>query len=298
MIKSRDRNIVIKSQFNIHGSRGKDAGKFIADYVSRKSATDPSQAYRPDPNRIPKEGDGVAFTLDETAITRDATLDVARHVQDLHATGRRAIQQMVISLSPDYLVKERLVPEDLEVLHKGDYRYEYDDVRLRHAIQHGLQSLIDVEGYRDGKAIACIQRDTRHLHVHAVVYEDARKISRLRGKEEKGVIKKSSFNLMAHDINRHLELTKMPGLIPNAKNLLPKPLKTSEPSQPTPDEPIMEEPIYVNEYLRILQQQKQEKKAQQLAHEIIDRDDRIYDTAQKQIDEKQDDEEQNLNLGL
>ena len=129
MIKSRDRNIVIKSQFNIHGSRGKDAGKFIADYVSRKSATDPSQAYRPDPNRIPKEGDGVAFTLDETAITRDATLDVARHVQDLHATGRRAIQQMVISLSPDYLVKERLVPEDLEVLHKGDYRYEYDDVR-------------------------------------------------------------------------------------------------------------------------------------------------------------------------
>lgn len=287
MIKSRNRNIVIKSQFNIHGSRGKDVGKFIADYVSRESATDPSMAYRPDPNRIPQTGDGVAFTLDDTAITRQETLDIAEHVQNLHATGTRAIQQMVISLDPDYLIQEHLVPEDIEIHRKGDYRNQYDDVRLRHAVRHGLQSLIDVEGYRDGKAVACIQRDTNHLHVHAVVYEDAKKISRVRGREEKGVIKKSSFNLMAHDIDRYLEFTKMPGLVPNVKNLVPEAdIKDDRPQHVVPESQPVAEPVYVNAYLQILQQKRQAaEEAQRLTHKIIDKQGHIHDDRETELEE-------------
>ncbi len=38
-------------------------------------------------------------------------------------------------------------------------------------------ALVDNEGYRDGRAIAAIQHDTSHLHVHAVVYENAEAIS-------------------------------------------------------------------------------------------------------------------------
>lgn len=257
MIKSRNRNIVIKSQFNIHGSRGKDAGKFVSDYVSRDSATDKSLAYRPNPNTVPVQGDGVAFTLDSTAISRKQTLDIAKHVQELHAMGDRAIQQMVISFDHDYLVDQKIIPEDTEIIRKGDYRYNYDDVRLRHAVRKGLQSLIDNEGYRDGHAVGCIQWDTYHLHVHAVVYEDANKIARKRGKEEKGVIKQSSLNQMAHDVDRHLTLTKSKGRIPNEKSLTPKKSNT----QVQTKKPIIEakEPVYVNEYLRIIQEQQRKQ---------------------------------------
>ncbi len=257
MIKSRNRNIVIKSQFNIHGSRGKDAGKFVSDYVSRDSATDKSLAYHPNPNTVPVQGDGVAFTLDSTAISRKQTLDIAKHVQELHAMGDRAIQQMVISFDHDYLVDQKIIPEDTEIIRKGDYRYNYDDVRLRHAVRKGLQSLIDNEGYRDGHAVGCIQWDTYHLHVHAVVYEDANKIARKRGKEEKGVIKQSSLNQMAHDVDRHLTLTKSKGRIPNEKSLTPKKSNT----QIQTKKPIIEakEPVYVNEYLRIIQEQQRKQ---------------------------------------
>ena len=105
MIGGRNRNIVVKSQFNINGSRGKDAGKFVSDYVSRDSATDTSMAYVPDLNTVPVEGDGVAFTLDSTAISRAETLRLADHIQELHEQGNRAIQQMVISFDPEYLVE-------------------------------------------------------------------------------------------------------------------------------------------------------------------------------------------------
>lgn len=254
MIKSRNRNIVIVSQFNINGSRGKDAGKFISDYVSRDSATDASTAYVPDPLTPPVHGDGVAFTLDRSFITRDETLDIADHVQKLHQTGTRAIQQMVISFDPDYLVKQGIVGEDTTIIRKGDYRNEYDDVRLRHAVRSGLQSLIDREGYRDGKAIACIQWDTRHLHVHAVVYEDAQKIGRVRGNEEKGVIKASSFNQLTYDVERYLNYSKTPHKTPSAKKLLPTRVIENNTREKAPI--VAVEPVYVNEFLRIIEERK------------------------------------------
>ena len=108
MSVKRNRNIVVKSQFNINGSRGKHVGGFIADYVSRPEATSPSAAYIPSPMHIPVQGDGVSFPLDQTALTRQETLDIAEHVEELHQGGKRAIQQMVISFDPEYLVEQSL----------------------------------------------------------------------------------------------------------------------------------------------------------------------------------------------
>lgn len=253
MISSRDRNIVVVSQFNINGSRGQDAGKFVSDYVSRDSATDASQAYLPRPGRIPVEGDGVAFTLNDTAISRQETLDIADRVQELHETGKRAIQQMVISFDPEYLVEQNVIPEDTVIIGKGDYRHTYDDVRLRHAVRSGLQAMIDNEGYRDAKAVGCIQWDTRHLHVHAVVYEDAEKIGRKHKSEERGVIKESSLNKLTHDINRNLAVTKTSSKVPNEMNLKPKQSVTRE-------RPVIEaaEPVYINEFLQVIERQQRE----------------------------------------
>lgn len=267
MIKSRNRNVIIKSQFNINGSRGKDAGKFISDYVSRDSATDASTAYIPDPRTPPVQGDGVAFTLDQSFITRDETLNIADHVQELHQTGTRAIQQMVISFDHDYLVNQGVVDDDTTIVRKGDYRNEYDDVRLRYAVRSGLQSLIDREGYRDGKAVACIQWDTRHLHVHAVVYEDAQKIGRVRGKEEKGVIKASSFNQLTYDVERYLDYSKTPHKTPSAKKLLPTGLIADGTREKAPI--VAVEPVYVNEFLRIIEERKRAAELNRVAQELV-----------------------------
>lgn len=257
MIKERGNKVVVMSQFNINGSRGKDAGSFVSDYVSRESATLTSTAYVPPAGQPMEQGDGVAFTLDNSHLLRRDVLETADHVQELHETGVRAIQQLVLSFDHTYLVEQNLIPEDTKVIKKGDYKGVVDDVRLRHAVRHGLQSMIDEEGYREGKMIACIQSDTRHLHVHAVVYEDAKEIARKRGKEEKGVIKPSSFNQLTHDVDRYLTLTKTPHTVPNARSL--KQLNEQEEVRSEKPKQAVIEPVYVNEYLRILEERKREE---------------------------------------
>lgn len=281
MIPNRNRNIVITSQFNINGSRGKDAGKFIADYISRDSATDQGLAYRPNVNKAEEIGDGAAFTLSNNGVSRQEVLDTAKHVQELHLTGKRAIQQMVISFDPDYLKRQHLVPQDIEILKKGDYRYQYDDLRIRDGVRRGLQSLIDQEGYNDGKAIACIQWDTRHLHVHAVVYEDAKKIARKRGYEEKGVLKESSLNQMASDIDQRLTLTRTNGLVPNQQNLYPEEIDENAKAK-TEETPKKIEAPYVDTYLQLIEQRKREQALEK--KQIVDK---AYQEVVKKTDEDQ-----------
>ena len=267
MIGSRNRNIVVKSQFNINGSRGKSVGGFIADYVARDSATDTSMAYIPEPGHIPVQGDGVGFTLDATAISRDETLRLAEHVENLHQQGNRAIQQMVISFDPDYLIEQGLVEPDIEIQKKGDYQYQYDDIRIRHAVRKGMQSLIDNEGYRDGRMVAAIQYDTLHLHVHAVVWENHPKLARLRGKEEKGVVKASSFNQLAYDLDRNLSITRL-STVPTQKTLIAQ--KTEH--KPIEVEAVTETP-YVDVYLQLIEQKEREEellKAVEDAYQLMD----------------------------
>lgn len=257
MIKERGNKIVVMSQFNINGSRGKDAGAFVSDYVSRDSATMTSTAYVPPTGQPIEQGDGVAFTLDNSHLLRRDVLESADHIQALHETGIRAIQQLVLSFDHDYLVEQKLIPEDTKIIKKGDYKGVVDDVRLRHAVRQGIQSMVDEEGYREGQMIACIQTDTRHVHVHAVVYENAKEIARKRGKEEKGVIKASSFNQLTHDVDRYLTLTKTQHTVPNARSL--KQIDEQDEVRSEKPKQAVLEPVYVNQYLRILEERKREE---------------------------------------
>lgn len=266
----RNRNIVVKSQFNINGSRGKSVGGFISDYVARSSATDMSMAY--DYANYSDPGDGVAFTLSDLAISRDATLATADHVEDLFQSGNRAIQQMVISFDPDYLKETGLVSEDFVLENRGDYEGEYDDIRLRYAVQEGLQALVDNEGYRDGRAIAAIQHDTSHLHVHAVVYENAEAISRLRGYEEKGVIKQSSFDQLSHRLDRTLELTRLEQT-PCQKRLLLEDTKEEDTASYFMDDvelPLVESLDFseLNQFMALIEKEKEEEEKKEKEQQL------------------------------
>lgn len=198
----RNRNMVVKSQFSINGSRGKSPASFILDYVTRQDAVESSTAY----GGIKKEaGDGVALTLHASSVPRSTVEAIAREVESFHDTGKRAIQEMVVSFEHDYLVEKGLIDEDLIIQNKGDYRGHYDDVRLRYALMDGFQAMVDHENYRKPHMVAAIQDDTLHLHAHAVVYERAENPGRMRGYEEKGVLKESSFATLTHEIDRSLD---------------------------------------------------------------------------------------------
>lgn len=254
----RTKDIVVKTQFNINGSRGKSVKSFISGYVTRDAATDASVSWVPPTDRPPVHGDGVAFTLDATAISRDETLALADRAEELFQKGDRAIQQMVFSFSPEYLAESGIVPEGTDVLQKGAYRYQYDDVRLRHAIQAGVQAMCEHEKYCNPQMAAAIQSDTMHLHVHAVVWEDGMSYSRKRGREEKGVLKGSSLNKCSSQIKRSLESTKDLSCIPAQQYLTPYYLKEEE-------EPFfVQEPEFVNEYQKILEEMQKQTAVQEM----------------------------------
>lgn len=254
-MEKRGHDIVIKTQFNINGSRGKSVGKFISGYVTRDAATDASVSWIPPADRPPVLGDGVAFTLDATAISRDETLALADRAEELFQKGDRAIQQMVFSFSPEYLVESGIVPADVDVLEKGAYKYRYDDVRLRHAVQAGVHAMCEHEKYSCPQMAAAIQSDTMHLHVHAVVWEDGMSYSRKRGREEKGVIKGSSLARCSSQIKRSLESTKDLSCIPIQQYLTPYWL--TEDSEPV----FVQEPAFLEEYRRIMEEIEKEREA-------------------------------------
>lgn len=253
----RNSNIVVKSQFNINGSRGKDVGSFVSDYVAREDGADVSMAYLPPTNRPIEAGDGIAFTLDRTAISKKETLELADKVQNFHDKGNRAIEQIVISFSPEYLVQQGIVPEGEQILRRGDYQYNYDDIRLRHAVSSGIHSMIENEGYHDGRMVAAIQSDTLHLHAHAVVYENFPEVGRKYGSEERGMLRESSLQRLSFNIDRSLEDTKNLSVVPTQRLLTPETLDRPEVSVVSDIE--VEEPEFVNHYLRILEEQEREK---------------------------------------
>lgn len=285
MSVKRNRNIVVKSQFNINGSRGKHVGGFITDYVSRPDATSPSAAYIPSPMHVPVQGDGVSFTLDKTALTRQETLDIAEHVEELHQGGKRAIQQMVISFDPDYLVEQKVVDPTAEIVRRGDYAGRYDDVRLRHAIRQGFYGLLDNDKYTEGKMIAAIQHDTTHLHVHAVLYEDGDEIGRKHGREERGVIKESSLNQLAHNIDRELTRTQ-PILAPTPSQLEVTHVKkdSSSPRLREQDAPSMP---YIDTYLELLQYTLEQQAKDEKRRSEQEEQDAMYARFQRELNEQQ-----------
>lgn len=88
MIKNRGRNVIVRSQFNIHGSRGKSVKPFITDYVSRDDACEPSTSFMTS-NGTMEQGDGVAFTLNNSSVSREETLRIADVVEDYFLQGDR-----------------------------------------------------------------------------------------------------------------------------------------------------------------------------------------------------------------
>lgn len=252
----RTQSIIVKTQFNINGSRGKDVGQFVSDYVARDAATDPYTAYLPPPTRPVEQGDGVAFTMDSTAISRQETLDLAAEIQTIFEEGNRAIEQLVISFAPDYLVEQGLVPDGMSFLERGSYRYNYDDVRLRHAVQAGISAMLENDGYYNGNMVAAIQSDTLHLHVHAVVYERGDVFLRKHGKEERGMLKESSLKRLTYHMDRYLESTKDLAVVPTQRFLTPKLLSEETHFEFVPTE---QDTAFVDKYLRLLEEQEREQ---------------------------------------
>lgn len=258
--KKRSRNIVIKSQFNIGGSRGKSVKHFITQYVSRESAVKPVFGYRPQKPTY-EVGDGSCFTFSKTAISRDNVLKIADRVEELFLTNKRAIQQLVISFDADYLKEMNIVDKNTTVLNKGDYEDKYDELRLRHVIRRGVHEIAERDGYHNPKMIGTIQHDTHHIHAHVVLYEDSdKKIGRKYKNEERGMLKQKSFYHGSQEMERVLYKTRKIN-VTRDKMLL---TKTSINEQDKKEELVSDVNIssfdIMQEYLNLLYLQKLKEK--------------------------------------
>jgi hypothetical protein len=128
--------------------------------------------------------------------------------------------------------------------------------------------MVDLEGYRDPQMVAAIQHDTLHLHVHVVVYENYPELSRMKGKEERGVIKPSSFNQLTHDIDRHLTLTKGSN-VPNERKLVPE--KKASP-KPLPELPQVDMTPWLRyiEIFKEMEEARKEAEEKSLEEEVVE----------------------------
>lgn len=116
--------------------------------------------------------------------------------------------------------------------------------------------MMENDGYYDGNMVAAIQSDTLHLHVHVVAYENGSKYPRKHGKEERGVLRESSLNRLAHNIDRYMESTKDLSCVPTQRFLTPEWIDDGkrdvigETKQDT---------SFLDRYLILLQEQEREK---------------------------------------
>lgn len=113
----------------------------------------------------PEKWYGVAFSNESLAVSKNELLDFRRQLQE-GFDHYKTVFKTVLSFRTEYLQKYGIVPPDLVVTQKGDFRGKVDQVRLRCAIHDGLDAFgRDFDNFR---YMGVIQIDTKHVHCHLV----------------------------------------------------------------------------------------------------------------------------------
>lgn len=181
------RDVVIVNEYTVKGkggkgSRGSTPGNYVMQYMSRPDAVEKSltkegymtrsSATEQLPNEVSKDKlSGVAFSEDDISMPKRKVKRKSKEIQKAYDEGK-TVMKTVISFSEDYLKNNGIVPKDLEIKKKGDYRGNFDQLKLRYAITEGMKKL--GQDYDDLKWIATLQVDTKHIHCHLAMYDSGK----------------------------------------------------------------------------------------------------------------------------
>lgn len=109
---------------------------------------------------------GVSFSHESLSLSHDHLMDSSKRIQDLFDRGHTVILT-VLSFDHDYLVRNGVVPKEMPTpVEKGQYRGNVDQMKLRSAINHGLERMAKRHGYDQLEWVGVIQVDTEHVHCH------------------------------------------------------------------------------------------------------------------------------------
>lgn len=141
----------------------RDADSYVTKYMARQSAAE--SAGTDAPKQIRKAGKlgGMAFSERSLSLSDEDLRDRSRMVQKMFDDGHTVLKT-VLSFDTDYLKENGVLSGDFEYLHRGDFRGQVDQMRLREAIQHGLSKI--APEFDDLRYVGVIQVDTAHVHCH------------------------------------------------------------------------------------------------------------------------------------
>lgn len=229
---SLKQSIVVVNEFSVPtqtgGTRGSTPGRYVLRYMARKGATEPiapirrqriddytlrymarasavqRATSRPDLVRelsgVTGLG-GVAFGYGSFALSDQEIREASNDLQSLSEAGH-TVMKTVVSLDHEYLRKHQLVPEDLQVTRRGDYRGQIDQLKLHLAMMNGLTAL--GREYDDLRYVGVIQVDTQHVHAHLAMV-DAGEGRRAADGTQKGKISQRGLARMRRGIDSYLD---------------------------------------------------------------------------------------------
>lgn len=188
------------------GRHGSTPGKFITRYISRMNAAEPIttlnvdidpatelqfkmrylnrnglaqnsiEQYDDAKNYINKVKqheslDGKAFGNTGVSYSNRETRDTAKKVQSLYDEGH-SVSKLVFSFSHDYMKRHHMVDDEYRNTGHGSLRGHVDQLRVREAIQAGMEALTTSGDYTNPIWVATVHTNTDDLHVHCVLVDD------------------------------------------------------------------------------------------------------------------------------
>lgn len=231
-------DIIVVNEFSTKtkggGSRGGTPGKYVERYMARADAVEDLTPVRLDDNdayikrymarktatetldsvtAIKESFDkaqglgGVAFgksgrdDLGDISMSDSKIRRVSGDIQKQFNDGKTVLKT-VISFSPKYLQQTGIVPPGFECNHRGDYRGNIDQLKLRTAIMEGMNKLS--KRFDDLEWVGVIQVDTMHTHCHLCIVDKGKGRVMDNG-QQRGKLDRNDIRVLRRGIDNSLD---------------------------------------------------------------------------------------------
>lgn len=159
---------------------------FIERYMARSDATERLSKQDRIPSRLKLTHEfeqydklgGRSFDGDELSLSDKELRNRAERIQAVYDRGQTVLKT-VISFSDDYLKESGLVDDTFNERGRGRYRGQIDQLKLRTAVQSGVNYLTKKAHFEEPLYVGVIQTDTEHVHAHIALCDEGFSARRL-----------------------------------------------------------------------------------------------------------------------
>lgn len=172
--------------------------------------------------------DGLAFDAERLSMSYAEVLSKSQEIQKAFEDGH-SVQKFIISFTDDYLRKMGVLPDDFKLTDRGDHFGNVDQLKLRQAIQEGMEEMLYEGSFEKPSWIGLVQLDTKHVHAHMVACDQVFGDSRLmadgldRGKiyaNERQAFRNGCHQSFERQLGLHQEVDQIALLNDNTQRML------------------------------------------------------------------------------